>query len=687
MKMNLRTFFILALLVALPASASAADYTIKMKSRQFTPGPVADLTLELNRFAGSHVLIQLHQTPNLKTRQNLKDQGITLLKPISGTDWISRVENRKFKSSDKLTALRWVGAILPTDKIHPALQEGRVYFHSLFQDGRRVLDVGMHADVNEQQGRSVLAGFDATVLDYARTTNSYIVALDLDDHEALAAKDDVVWISEAGPALTPTLDVARVTVGADVANEPPYSVTGEGVVAFVLDGGTMATGNKSHPDLAGRVTVAGFAMPDVIGHPTHVGCIVGGDGTASGGLYKGMAPDVQIISSTVIPSLSIPALYDKPGNMENAYETAITQHHATVANNSIGSNLATFGAIFCDKEGDYERTAQLVDSIVNEKFGRITIVWANGNERGGACGSAYNTTAPPSTAKNPITVGATNKEDNSMADFSSWGPTDDGRIRPDISAPGCTSDYEGIISCGGPFSSQDYIGFCGTSMACPVVTGSVALIQQYWRDKLGTEDPWASTVKGLVIHGAEPVGDDGPDYRYGYGLLYVPNSLDLIDNAGIIQDQVDQGDAFTTTMQANGDPVKVTLVWTDPAGEHLAAKVLVNDLDLTLHADSQTEKPWILDPANPSASATRGENHLDPVEQITASFAAGDWVDVVVTATEVPEGPQKFSLIITGLEGGDDDDDNDDNDNNDDNDDDDSSDDDDDNDDDDGCGC
>lgn len=653
MSRTIATLVSISILVLILFTPSfAADYQVRLKSRTFTPAETKNVTAELNQYAGRHVLVQLHETPNQTDRKDLANQGIHLLKSISGNTWLAGIDQKNFSQGKAPLPLRWIGALEPSDKIAADIKSGNLHPHSLQEDGRRVLVVAMHRDVAERTGREVLINHGLDILDYAKTLNLFTVAAPINRVNSIAVEDAVNWIGETALPLGPLNDIARKAVGADIANEPPYSVTGQGVNAFVLDGGSVPDGASVHPDLAGRVTVAGLPIPDMIGHPSHVSCTVGGDGTASGGQYKGMAPDVQIISSSVIPGLSFPPMYDKPSNIENAYQTAIQTHGATVANNSIGSNLAQFGKLFCDKEGDYEQTAMLVDEIVGETFGRITIVWANGNERGnndGDCGNAYYTTAPPSTAKNPIAVGAVNKDDLAMTEFSSWGPTDDGRLKPDVSAPGCASGDGGIKSCTGALSFGDYWVACGTSMACPVVTGSVALLQEYWRRQIGGDDPRASTVKALLIHGSLPVGSDGPDFKFGYGILDVPATLDLVDDAIIIEDVIDQGEIYGLTLEPTGDPIKVTLAWTDPAGGHLAEKVLVNDLDLTLSDGPGETLPWILDPENPANDAVRGENHRDPVEQVEAPSGGQAVYELTVTGTEIPEGPQAFSLVITGL--------------------------------------
>jgi subtilisin family serine protease len=631
------------------------EYAVKLKTRFFTPAANSDVGSALIELSGRHVLVQLKETPNAKQRESMMEKGVTLLHPISGRTWLARISDY---SGDRAAEIRWVGELAASDKIQDSVKRREFASFSAYEDGLRVLDVGMHKDVAEGEGRRALKNAGAVILEYTHLTNSFLAAIDPASINTLAVDDAVVFISEAGPALRPMMDLAKPAVGGDTASQPPYSVTGAGVTAFVLDGGTVSVGSRVHTDLEGRVTISGFPMPDVIGHPSHVSCTVAGSGAASNGLYQGMAPEAHLVSSSIIPGLRLPPMYNSPSNIATAYQAAVQEHGATVANNSIGSNLAQFGEEYCDKEGDYERSAQLIDRIVAEAYGRITIVWANGNERGyDSCGTTYFTTAPPATAKNVIAVGATNKEDMSMTSFSSFGPVDDGRIRPDISAPGCSTTYQeggGIISCNSPLFEafgEHYTSFCGTSMAAPVVTGSVALAQEYWRRQISEEDARASTMKALLIHGADAVEEPGPDFKFGYGNLNVPKVLDLIDDALIYEESLDQGESFSVSLEATGDPVKVTLVWTDPEGELLAERVLVNDLDLSVETSEGVELPWLLDSEHPSLDATKGVNTLDPVEMVEfTAMKADELFEVVVTGSDVPLGPQVFSLVITGLD-------------------------------------
>jgi len=270
-------------------------------------------------------------------------------------------------------------------------------------------------------------------------------------------------------------------------------------------------------------------------------------------------------------------------------------------------------------------------------------------------------------AKNVLTVGAVNQVNNYnsatdvvMSSFSGWGPTDDGRIKPDIVTKG--------VACTSIVSSADnaYAIMNGTSMAAPNVTGSLVLLQQYYKS-LHTNTPMKSaTLKGLVIHTADECGTNaGPDYQFGWGLLNVDKAALLIQqdmiNTNVLQERsLSQGGSYTLEIVANGnEPLKVTICWTDPAATPLSPALnnrtarLVNDLDLRLTYSSSTYYPWKLDYSNPGNAATRsGENNIDNVEVVTIDnpVAGATYTITVDHDGSLSGGSQNYSLIISGIQ-------------------------------------
>jgi len=643
--------FSLVLVIAIAICTFADDsHTILLKTRTFTPKAVALSFFGLAKYSGQHVLVQFEDTPTAAERKKISAMGIKLLQPIPYNAYIAFVEKRDWTKEKKLTPFRWVGALSPEYKIHPRVLAGDLDIHVVGDDGLATFDVFCHDDVSKGQCEQKLKSLGAKILTYTPALNMFQIRIEPSMYKDIARLDEILWVSEPTPPFGLYNDKARAAVGADIAHAAPYYITGAGIKVLIYDGGYVLNtgGNATHPDLSGRVIYPEtLPAPDLMGHATHVSCTVAGTGAASGGVYMGMGPNVVQIVSMAYTAMLGPIFYNNLGDMEDNYTTAINLG-AQVANNSIGSNVAANG-YSCNWEGDYEGAAALIDKLVYGIHGPMIIVWAAGNERGyGTCGTSYGTIPPPCPAKNTISVGATYAEDDQMTSFSSWGPTDDGRIRPDVVAPGDSHDG-GIKSCS---YGSSYMQMAGTSMASPVVTGCVTLALEMWQRVMGTPNPPPYLIKALIIHGADDKGAPGPDYVYGYGRVWIPRTLDLISLKAFLDFSLEQGQSFSRRFKVLGaEPFKVTLAWTDPAGPVLSGKDLVNDLNLSVVApDSSLKLPFILSPANPEAPATTGIDNTNPVEQVLIENPTAGVYEVKVDGFYVPQGPQNAAIVFSGGE-------------------------------------
>ena len=245
-----------------------------------------------------------------------------------------------------------------------------------------------------------------------------------------------------------------------------------------------------------------------------------------------------------------------------------------------------------------------------------------------------------------------------MSSFSSWGPTDDGRIKPDIAAKGVN-----MYSATGA-SNGSYANFSGTSMAAPNVSGSLLLLQQHYND-LNGEYMLASTLRALALHTADEAGfAPGPDYRFGWGLLNTQRAAQLIsqdsNESMIITETLDANDAYTYSFKADGtQDISATIAWTDPAAaplpggnEDVATPSLMNDLDLRISQDGgATFLPWILNAATPTAGATTGDNVVDNVEKIEINAPEpGEYIVRVSHKGQLlVNDTQVFSLVLEGI--------------------------------------
>jgi len=486
--------------------------------------------------------------------------------------------------------------------------------------------------------------------------NMIVVELPYLEIAPLADEDVVQWIEFPLPKFSELNNSNRSRTQVETVWSPPYGLDGSGVTVLVYDGGTA---DQNHPDFGGRVTE--LDTSGVHYHSTHVAGTIGGSGASSGGTYAGMAPNCTMVSYgfEMEGGLQEGFLYTEPGDIEADYSEAISVYGATISNNSIGTNTAPNG-FPCDWEGNYSVTSALIDTIVrgdgtNPLFAEpFRIVWANGNERQvsrclGVEGypSPYHSTAPPACAKNHITVGAMNSNDDSVTDFTSFGPADDGRMKPDISAPGCQSnDDQGVTSCN---SGGGYTTLCGTSMASPTACGIGALLIQDYRQLFpGEPDFRNSSLKVLFAHSAVDLANPGPDYQTGYGSIRAPAAVDLLRSGNWFEASINHGDTYRLIALVGPEDteLKVTIAWDDYPGTENTIPELVNDLDLKVIGPDDTEYwPWTLDKLNPAANAVRTQaNHVDNLEQVWIPNPAPGAYQVEVIGFNVPEGPQPFSL-------------------------------------------
>jgi hypothetical protein len=281
--------------------------------------------------------------------------------------------------------------------------------------------------------------------------------------------------------------------------------------------------------------------------------------------------------------------------------------------------------------------------------------------------SGYDVISTTGNAKNTLTVGSVsplpngpvNREDVKVSFFSSWGPTDDGRIKPDV-----VGDGENVLSTG-ITNPNSYLTLSGTSMAAPNITGSLYLLQEYFAQKNAGNFMRAATLKGLACHTAFDAGNIGPDYMYGWGLLNMRTATQAITANGtqslISENTLQQGQSKTLEVIASGSgPLAVTISWPDPAGAatpegtiNSRTPKLVNDLDIRISDGTTIYNPWVLTPDNPSAAATTGDNIRDNIEQVyIANAIPGKKFTVTITHKgTLQSGSQNYSIIATGIGG------------------------------------
>jgi len=652
--MTLKRFLLIGLSLLLGLQlAFATDYGIKFKAGTVIPNQgVSDELVSALLNAGKsdkvYGLIQFYRIPDAKLRVEAEASGVELLAYVPNLTYLASFDGDSwdFLASTEVRA----AMLIPNDaKLSERITYGDFDSakFSVKGEGYLSLFVNFFPTVSGQKVIDTIASLIGIFGGYADSAALAAVALPENKIAELANVNSVVWIDIATPPFTNMNNSNRQVMGVETVWNAPYSLSGQGVKVFIFDGDIVY---GSHPDLTGRVTEGesgGYIYNRY--HPTHVAGTIGGRGSVNA-TYKGMAPNVTYYSLRF--DWSDPIFYNNPADTQSSYQAAVNWG-ADLANNSIGSNVASNG-YNCSWEGDYEGSAALIDGIIRGNLGNpIITFWAAGNERyTGRCGSSFSTVPPPSVAKNSIAVGALNSNDSSMTDFSSWGPTDDGRLRPDVSAPGCQSnDDYGVTS---TIPTNSYTAMCGTSMASPSACGVGALMLEMWRNKYGADVRMLpSTMKAVLAQTAQDLGNTGPDYKFGFGLVKAVPAADLISAMWIAQDEITETGQIKLYLVevAKQEPLKFTLAWDDAPGTPLSNPNLVNDLDIeVMGPDGMPNYPWLLNPSNPNQQAQKGPDHVNNLEQVVIDSATTGFYLIRIIGYQVPQPPQKFSLVGTRVD-------------------------------------
>ena len=484
---------------------------------------------------------------------------------------------------------------------------------------------------------------------------------------------------------TTNLNAGRTTNTDDIwsGGSSGLNLTGSGYTVGEWDGGGVLTTHQEFNNGAGTRVTQMDAPGSTHYHSTHVAGTIVGEGQVAS--THGMATEAL--------------LHAYEWTDDNTEMTSAASGGLTLSNHSYGWNR---GWVYSSPNwywygnpsisttedylfGFYDVSAQEWDQIAYNAPNYL-IVKSAGNDRnddhtgnhyvydgtnwvlssvardpdGGADG--YDCIDQHGIAKNVLTVGAVNDIPGGWANpasvsisaFSSYGPTDDGRIKPDIVGNGV-----GVYSTTNT-GNADYTTLDGTSMSAPNVTGTLVLLQDYYKSLRGGTMS-AAALKGLAINTANEAGPaNGPDYMFGWGLMNATGAANLItsDNTQggqIVQATLVNGQTTDYTYYSNGSDINVTLCWTDPAGTPPAASLnpstlmLVNNLDVRVIGVS-TNYPWVLNPASPSSSAFKGNNVRDNVECVNMLSPVAGYYTIRVTHTgALSGGSQPYALIIDGM--------------------------------------
>lgn len=708
---------VIASLVTGGINAEEVDWSIPFRTEPFTPEAGE---IDLSFAAGDtttdplHVFVQLFRPPAVEDRDLLADNDIRLLQRVHKTTYAAAISRSRidslisggFAGAPEVVRdrVRWIGSVEWRAKLSQEVLDRTFPDHAVREDGRIELVVVFYDDITERQARRFLRYFDP---DRRTFGNGWLIALPVDRIEELADND---WVKLVEVALTRVIllnDASREVTRTDdvqggdfTGTNPTYGgQSGTGISVAIMDEAMDPDHDDffDHDDEGNRVTRIDHHTGGSPGHHgTHVAGIVGGNGYQSnrndaadvsndGDAYqwRGMAPNLRYLSFELL----VPAIDPE------IYHDAIVSEEADLSNHSYVQTCT-----------GYSSGSQTVDEVVRgdaEHAGVAVpprpVVWAAGNQGffdwdcGGIGPAGYFSIL--SEAKNPIVVGAVHG-DNPEARWmhSSMGPTRDGRLKPDVVAPGCTQSgvYAGIKSTRA--ENNGYVRDCGTSMAAPAVSGIVALLMQQWRETFGEGAdcstgesgacyPYPSTIKAVLIQTATDLVDlvdesgewpnpdtgvpvryhAGPDWATGYGLVNALKARDLVatgpgPDRQIVESEIleaGQVDSYSIEVPAKVAEMRVTLAWDDPAGapSFPDSPKLENNLDLKLYDGDVEHLPWVVPALPPGFTAADikpaepGLDDLNNVEQVWVKKpGAGTWRIQVIGTSLALDATQKYSL-------------------------------------------
>ncbi|MCP4581559.1 MAG: S8 family serine peptidase [candidate division Zixibacteria bacterium] len=636
----INTILLVLMMTALAFSRPSEDekYHIYLDSREFEPRQesVSDLNAKAEIFTDQHALIQLQYIPSEAEREILESNGIKLLAYLPNYAWYAHLTTPRIEPT---FGIRAIVTLEPNDKISPHIVDRGIAERGFIDEDLASVYVIFFSDVSVEEIETIVAKYGEAV---KVMIDVWELTLDQAKLYDLAAEDAVNWIEDIPPGKTTHLNYVRSTIHANEVQQSPYDLHGNGYTVAMWDAGAA----WPHTDYSSRLINADGGSTHY--HAALVAGIAVGSGVRSsscGGsanLWRGIATEANLVS------------YDW-SNPTTEHNSAINTYNADISQNAWGWDNCQPGS--CNNFGDYDATTRIYDMIVRGIYSdKITIVSSAGND--GQCSTCspwlpdypYGTIGGPSaTAKNVLAVSCTHANDNSWWSESSRGPTDDGRIKPDIAAPGCKT-FNGVVS---TYTTNCYSSdYCGTSFASPAVSGSAILMYEEFNNYNG-HDPLPSTIRAIFYHTSLDLGNPGPDFMYGYGRIDVQNAIDLIIEDGglgarIIEDEINHLEELTYEMTVeSGEYIFfVTIAWDDKEGVVGAGKELINDLDLELQGPAMDiHYPWVLDHTSPSSSATVGVDDRNNMEQVrVVSPDEGVWT-VRITGSLVAYAPQAFTLI------------------------------------------
>ena len=711
-------FLLLSAFTSVTRADSEEGVTIYLKNDRFDPlsgGPEVEAERSSSLSVGGPAIYLLQfEGPVLdEWKETVQEAGVRLYGYVPDYTFVVRADPGAIEGVRDLPFVRWVGPYRPEYRQAPDLSAASPEPEETLTLSVQTLP---DADLGEISARVADWGgrVQGTAVDEVSGYLQVEIGAGLVD--ALAGLDGVLWVEPYFP-MTLLNDVARGDIMEANSLQTSIGLYGKGQIVAVADTGldTGTTGSGMSQDFQGRIA-SGRSMcgpglrttwNDLDGHGTHVSGSVLGSGALSGskpashqygGSFAGLAPEAQLVFQAIDDPTYF-YLECIPNDLVNGLFKPAYNLGARIHTNSWGG--PTGGTSSNPQYGGYTALSQAADTAA-WTYKNLLILFAAGNSGKDTDANGEvdrDSITAPGTAKNVITVGASENyrpqiattwgmipgtifpanpiyddrmgdNRNGMAAFSSRGPTDDGRIKPDLVAPGTfvvsARSHEPAAKTGWGVYDSNYVYNGGTSMATPLTAGAAALAREWLTRIRGLTDPSAALVKAVLIHGAanmspgqysspQEIPSQVPNHVSGWGRVDLKNSLTptlpaeiwLRDNPGGLRTGEEVSYIFELSP---GSPLRFTLVWTDYPAQLSAGKALVNNLNLEVIAPDGKHyygNAGLYTSLSNCLQNGRWDS-CNNVERVQIPSALQGTYTVFVHGANVPQGPQAYALVGSG---------------------------------------
>jgi subtilase family protein/type IX secretion system substrate protein len=590
-------------------------------NKNFQKGKLAkDFFIKTHFEKKNYALVQFNTIPGINERKELLAKGVLLFDYVPGNAFMTEMPDSINFTDLKNYGVQGLYNVDRQFKISKSLLQ---HLNEGHPDGSKLIAVSFFGTITKKKVIEELIKSGANIID-TKIKPAHVVFIKTPAQvlEKIAAMPFVTYLSEHTMKDMPLNYNNRSLHALDALNSiSGRNLQGKNVTLGIGDNGDPST----HIDFAGRLILR--IPAGVANHGTHTAGTLAGAGILNQ-RFKGMAPQATIVSQYYSD-----ILVNTP--------TYINDYGMIITNNSYYS-----GADYCPGDGEYDVLSNFADDQLYT-YDSLVHTFAAGNDGYYTCSpfpSSYGTIKSGfQCGKNVLSVGAMSSYDYTIADFSSRGPVNDGRIKPEIVAGG--------VDVASTFPYNTYNDDYGTSMASPTVAGTLGLLYERYRQLHGGSNPSGALIKAVACNGADDKGNPGPDYLFGFGMLNARNAVEALENNHYFTGSLTNGNSTNFTISgvpSGAQQIKIMLYWTDPAGAPNAASSLVNNLDLTVSgSDAVIHHPLILNP-NPghvNDIAVEGIDSNNNIEQVVINNPPAGNFTITVNGKSIPSGAQNFVVV------------------------------------------